>query len=73
MGDLEDPDLPVVADAATGVSARRRWAADPLPLLLLLGAGGLLCLLLIPVSGPAWVVPALFGVTVAGVALSGST
>ena len=73
MGGLEDPDLPVVADAATGIPLRRRWAADPLPLLLLLGAGGLACLVLLPVTGALWVVPALFAVTVSGVALSGST
>ena len=73
MGGLEDPDLPVVADAATGIPLRRRWAADPLPLLLLLAAGGLACLVLLPVTGALWVVPALFAVTVSGVGLSGST
>lgn len=74
MGDLEGPDLPVVPDAATGISTRRRWAADPLPLLLLLGGVGvLLSAALLPAGGPVWVVPALFAVTVAGLALSGST
>lgn len=67
-------ELPVVADAATAVPTWRRWLADPLPLMLVLGAAGLLVAL--PgavVGGGAWVVPALFAVVVAGLALSGST
>lgn len=68
---------PVVADAATGISPARRWAADPLPLLLVLGTAGL-ALAALPalglLGGPSvWLVPALFGVVVAGLALSGST
>ncbi|WP_151523881.1 hypothetical protein [Serinicoccus kebangsaanensis] len=73
MGDLDDPDLPVVADAATGIPAARRWVADPLPLLLLVAAAGAFTVLLSPMGGPVWLVPALFGVVVAGLALSGST
>lgn len=74
MGDLDD-DLPVVADAATGVPVWRRWLADPLPLMLLVGVVGVAVSLLGAASMPtsAWVVPALFGVVVAGLALSGST
>ncbi|OLT17923.1 hypothetical protein BJF86_07240 [Serinicoccus sp. CNJ-927] len=74
MGDLEDPDLPVVADAATGIPVWRRWLADPLPLLLLTGAAGLaVSAALLPAAGAVWLVPALFAVVVAGLALSGST
>lgn len=70
-------DLPVLADAATGIPTARRWLADPLPLLLVLGGAGL-ALAVLPAPGlvPApsvWLVPALFGVVVAGLALSGST
>lgn len=74
MGDLDD-DLPVVADAATGVPVWRRWLADPLPLMLLVGVIGVMVSLLGAgaASASAWVVPALFGVVVAGLALSGST
>ena len=69
--------LPVLVDAATGISPVRRWTADPLPLLLLVGVAGLgaatLSLLGLLDGTSAWLVPALFGVVVAGVALSGST
>lgn len=72
-----EDDLPVVADAATGISPARRWAADPLPLMLLVGAAGLVLAagsLTGALTGvAAWVVPALFAVVVAGMALSGST
>lgn len=72
-----EEDLPVVADAATAVGAPRRWAADPLPLMLLLGGAGL-ALATLTLAGAvtgttAWLVPALFAVVVAGLALSGST
>lgn len=74
-GPEDDP--PVVVDAATGVSPARRWAAAPLSLLLLVGAAGLTVAALSPVGGltgtAVWAVPALFGVVVAGLALSGST
>lgn len=71
-------DLPVVADAATGVAPARRWLADPLPLLLLVGGAGLALAAAASfgtLTGPAaaWTVPALFAVVVAGLALSGST
>lgn len=70
-------DLPVVLDAATGSSLARRWAADPLPLLGVAGTAGLAVaaasLLGVLTGTAAWVVPALFGVVVAGLALSGST
>lgn len=70
-------DLPVLVDAAAGVSAARRWVADPVPMLLLLGLAGLtgavLALLGLLDGTAAWLVPALFGVLAAGVALSGST
>lgn len=76
-GEGEGAELPVLADAASGVGTARRWAADPLPLLVLIGAAGLavaaLALLGALTGAAAWVVPALFGVVVAGVALSGST
>ena len=77
-GGAEDgEDLPVLADAATGISPARRWVADPLPLLLVLGGVGLVVAVL-PALGlvaglSVWLVPALFGVVVAGLALSGST
>ena len=52
----------------------RRWLADPLPLLLLTGAAGLaVSAALLPAAGAVWLVPALFAVVVAGLALSGST
>lgn len=79
MGDLSrgvdaGSDLPVVHDAASGVGRGRRWAADPLPLLLLVGGAGLLLTLAGGLTGSAgWLVPALFAVVVAGLALSGST
>ena len=71
-------ELPVLADAATGVTQVRRWLADPLPLMLLVGGVGLALAVaasLGTLSGPAaaWAVPALFAVVVAGLALSGST
>lgn len=70
-------ELPLVADAATAVGPARRWVADPLPLLLAVGAAGLVVAAL-ALSGAltgtvGWLVPALFGVVVAGLALSGST
>ena len=56
------------------VSSARRWVADPLPLLGLVGLAavvlGVLHLVLAPVP---WPVPALLGVVAAGLALSGST
>ncbi|WP_134772075.1 hypothetical protein [Ornithinimicrobium flavum] len=62
---------------AGAVPVARRWAADPLPLLLLLGGVGLGVAVLAATGGltgtVAWVVPALFAVVVAGLALSGST
>lgn len=73
MGGLDPEELPVVDDEATGVPPWRRWAADPLSLLLLLGALGIALTLTGPMTAAAWVVPALFGVVAAGVALSGST
>lgn len=73
-------ELPVVQDVADSVTVARRWAADPLPLLAVVGVVGLVW------SGSAaqgsvadgstgllWLVPALFGVVTAGLALSGST
>lgn len=70
-------DLPVLLDAADGIGPVRRWAADPLPLLLLVAGAGL-AVVTLPLLGAldgttAWLVPALFGVVVAGLALSGST
>ncbi|WP_131103241.1 hypothetical protein [Ornithinimicrobium sufpigmenti] len=73
----EGDGLPVVLDEATRISPARRWAADPLPLLLLVGVTGM-AVVALPLLGlvggtAAWLVPALFGVVVAGLALSGST
>ncbi|QFG67419.1 hypothetical protein [Ornithinimicrobium pratense] len=76
-GNGEGGDLPVILDAAAGIGPVRRWAADPLSLLLLVGATGLAIAALTTlgqVGGTAsWLVPALFGIVVAGLALSGST
>lgn len=77
VGGLSGEDLPVVHDAAAGVAPARRWAADPLPLMAAVGGLGLVvavAALAGAVTGAAaWVVPALFAVVVAGLALSGST
>lgn len=65
-----------MADAATGISSARRWAADPLPVMVVVGLIGLAVAaagLAGGVAPLAWVVPALFAVIVAGLALSGST
>lgn len=60
--------------AGSTVSLARRWVADPLPLLGLVGVAavalGVLHLVWAPVP---WPVPALLGVVAAGLALSGST
>lgn len=67
---------PVPGDAAS-VPTARRWLADPLPLLLLVGGAGVAVAALATTGAvpgtAAWVVPALFAVVVAGLALSGST
>ena len=57
------------------VSPVRRWVADPLPLLGLVGLAGLVLavLHLTGVSAIPWPVPALLAVVAAGLALSGST
>lgn len=75
---LHQDDLPVGALTPSEVSTARRWLADPLPLLLLVGGVGVALAVLATATGaPAgadvWVVPALFAVVVAGLALSGST
>lgn len=56
------------------VSTARRWVADPLPLLGLLGLASVV-LGVVHLSGTPvpWPVPALFAVVAAGLALSGST
>lgn len=59
---------------ADPVGALRRWVADPLLLLALVGAAALTVLVLSLTGGAVqWPVPALLGVVAAGLALSGST
>lgn len=67
MGNLAD-------GGSRTVSPWRRWGADPLPLLGLLGVTGLV-LVGVQLAGTAipWPVPALLAVVAAGLALSGST
>ena len=56
------------------VSPGRRWAADPLPLLGLVGVVGAVLGVLHLTGGPVpWQVPTLLAVVAAGLALSGST
>ncbi|QDO87120.1 hypothetical protein FNH13_01255 [Ornithinimicrobium ciconiae] len=75
MGGLSstDPSTPS-GNSPAAVSRARRWVADPLPLLGLVGvAGVLLGILHLVGTAVPWQVPALLAVVGAGLALSGST